>query len=322
LAVVFAVSTAFLVFREFRRSDPIALAPTPPTEPGSAIVTPRIESPVRSDAGEPATVGESGPASAGEGAPTTSGESPQVSALELATSLLVRLGEHASETADWKRALPALRERQDEVLPILEDWIRRRKELSKACIGINAVPFAYAELAGSAAAPLLSEYLLYPERFWPVAAAALTRIDDAGAAAALRRLQERMRPHSWGVPADLLFAGKYASQNLVREWAVDPPVGHSWIREAARQTLFRRGSEEDREQVWSSAGFEEREALLGSTRLLRLRPPWPERGHDLTLQCLDHNDGWIRIRAMSRIVRTPELYGPETIARIRIQPSL
>jgi len=216
------------------------------------------------------------------------------------------VGKASHENASgWKKALPLLRDRRAEAVPILEDWIRRQGEIGRVGGGLKAVFLAYAEVLGADAVPLLSEMLFAPQPSnWHYALAALERIDDPTAADVFRRFQESQPPGVSPLSVFNFFRLTEAGKALVRDWAENPPPGHPRLQEQCRGALFRHGKEAEREEVWRTASLPQRLEYM-SWRVQA--PPFPERYRETVLAALESEK--LRNQAYMWVAGRPAFFG-------------
>ena len=281
--------------------------------------------PVKTD---PPSGPEDEPARKGSNSPSE--DEPPHDALEGARELAIRLLPFAQRLRDpssWQKAMALLRPRKNEVVPVLENWIRRREELERSGIDMSNIFVAYAKLAGPRAIPTLEKVL--DMRTWPSshhAALALCSVDSPRAVEAVldslfptpkpeprgNRLGNSLRgPHLpdmwWGAPA---------FRNLIRRWTTAPPADHSWLMKPARNIVFRHGTAEDRQAVW--ALLDKRERL----RVLRLSQVEKWAGHERpeqllaeVTQGLSDSDPWVRYLASKYVLDLAQHVDPTLVEK-------
>lgn len=87
----------------------------------------------------------------------------------------------------------------------------------------------------------------------------------------------------------------------------DPP--------AARRTLFRLGTEEERERIWIEADEAGREQLLHLRMCVRWKSPWPERFRKAVPAGLDSDESEVLHRALWRVGQNGVFFGVEVVRR-------
>ncbi len=212
----------------------------------------------------------------------------------------------------WLDALPELERDREQVLPILEDWLRRSEELHEAGIRLSYVILAYAELAGPDALPLLRTLYEGPCRH--TVPAALTRIDSEEAVALLSGMIDAA-PTSSLVGPDVMMRGTPRCRDLVRTLAARPLDPN--INRGFRQALFKYGTEEDRDRLWNESP--PGEPLRRLTTVIRpgWSEKWQERLRTAVLKATSSSNEWVRFWALGDLLNFPRWFGPEWEERAR-----
>jgi hypothetical protein len=310
-AVVFACSTAFLLWRGASRED--------------AVPVPTAASPGHVDSLPPRAVRRvSDPAPPGEGAaeipvareaaapPTAPPAAAPQAGAESAEELLLAIASSPDRNA-WNEGMQRLLARRDEALPLVERLMRESQAAGRCGVPLEALFRAYARLAGVAAVPLLEQRGAADGAAMPPAVAALCLVRDPEAVAAIRRLQSRLEGNDMGVDPSVLALSGSPFRELVREWAETPPANQPWLRVPARDALWHNGGPEAKEWVWSTATTEDRERLLGWINGTS-PAPWPDRLRASVRDGLASDDGKRRALAAYRVAQAPALFDDDTYA--------
>lgn len=205
-----------------------------------------------------------------------------------------------------EEVLARMRREREEAIALLESWIRRGPELEGRGISLARICYAYADLAGRDAVPLLAERLAL-DRSTPITA--LARIDDPAAAEAIRRFAEgqpgNISPRNF---TPVMAAGSEAAREVVRHWAFGPT---NRFTVSARLELFLRGAETDRDRVWSSTLPAQRIHFDVSDDW---PAPWPARRVEAIRSALASEDPGIRWRGCQRAAEMTGDLPPELVS--------
>lgn len=202
--------------------------------------------------------------------------------------------------------MPKLRRWRDQVVPILEGWLHRSEELHVEGVRLTWIMLAYAELAGPEAVPLLRKLNEGPYR-WNVATA-LTRNDSPEAMDLLEELiRDAAAQDISAVGASGMWRGSAHCRDLLRKLAAERPD----MRSGFANTLFQRGTEEDRERLWNASLAGPEPMDLYSS----IRPEWGEKWRERYLTAVrSHLNSSVanrRYGALYQFAAYPERFGPD-----------
>lgn len=309
-AVVFACSTAALLWREASRDDAGQAASAPPpdrTAPSATRAARRAEAPVKET---PAAEAEAAVAPASPKPPAPA--APQPPSTESVESVVLSMA--SSSSPNWSDAIRRIGERRDEAARFLERIVRASREVARSGVRLDGLFWTYAWAAGAAAVPLLEERGATDPNAVEPAVAALCIVRDPSAVAAVRRLQARLTGTDSSVsPMTLALSRNPEFQALVREWAENPPANQPWMRNQARDAIWLNGGPEEKEWVWSTATTDDRERLLGWINPTS-PAPWPDRLRASVRDDLTSDDAKRRAIAAYRVAGAASLFDDEAYA--------
>jgi hypothetical protein len=290
---ILAVSTTVLLWREITRPD---VTPTPRAAPETVVTDRPPPVPEKASVDErEETVAE----------PTKS--SLPVNIEGEIRDVAIRVLLFPDPVISLGKRIEALSPRAEQLLPVLEGWLRRREELSRAGLKLEPVLRAYGRLGGKRAIPLIEEILGdegYVTFNRTVAVEILGRMDDPAATEAVRRTVLRFPPNHMPAPPWRIWYHSDEMKTLVREWAENPPLGRPRLREQSRETLFVKGTWKEKEAIWLSA--ERTEIGLLARHIRRHWPaPWPERWRKEVEAGLAGTDPNSVMRALGEVFRDP-----------------